>query len=69
MIDPAPGVALVAALTVGAGMGMVRLGLDRGMLQLESVEFLPDGGVGCELLTVRRSESHLFLRYELPRPG
>ncbi len=41
-----------------------------GRLSLvEGTEFLPDKGVGCKLLTLRQSGSHLFLRYELPRPG
>lgn len=43
---------------------------DDGRLSLvEGAEFLPDKGVGCKLLTLRQSGSHLFLRYELARPG
>jgi riboflavin biosynthesis pyrimidine reductase len=39
---------------------------DSRLALLESVEFLPGRTVGCNLLTLRRSGSHLFLRYELP---
>ena len=34
---------------------------------IEDARLLPDAGVGGRLLSARRSESHLFLRYELTR--
>jgi rRNA maturation endonuclease Nob1 len=34
MIDPVPHLAVLATLTFGVGAVMVRLGLDRGLLQL-----------------------------------
>jgi riboflavin biosynthesis pyrimidine reductase len=36
---------------------------------VEGTAFLPSGGIGCRLLTLRQAGSHLFLRYELPPPG
>jgi hypothetical protein len=37
MIDPASHLEVLAALTLGVGAVMVRLGLDRGLLQLSKV--------------------------------
>lgn len=45
-----------------------RSAADRRLSLVEGTEFLPGSGVGCKLLTLRRAGSHLFLRYELPRP-
>jgi riboflavin biosynthesis pyrimidine reductase len=35
---------------------------------VEHAEFLPATTVDCKLLTLRRTGSHLFARYQLPRP-
>lgn len=45
-----------------------RSGSDRRLSLVEGVAFLPDRKARCRLLSLRRSESHLFLRYELSRP-
>jgi riboflavin biosynthesis pyrimidine reductase len=45
-----------------------RSGADRRLGLLETAEPLPGRTSGCRLLTLRRAGSHLFLRYELPRP-
>jgi riboflavin biosynthesis pyrimidine reductase len=44
-----------------------RDGGERRLSLLEGAEFLPGRTVGCDLLTLRRAGSHLFLRYELPK--
>jgi riboflavin biosynthesis pyrimidine reductase len=42
-----------------------RLESRRRLALVESVELLPDARVGGELVSVRRSDDHLFLRYRL----
>jgi riboflavin biosynthesis pyrimidine reductase len=44
-----------------------RAGTDRRRALLEGAELLPGRTVGCNLLTLRRAGSHVFLRYELPK--
>lgn len=74
MIDPASHLEVLAALTLGVGAVMVRLGLDRGLLQPSRAD---EGSVrlhlrrrgALERVRIRRDRSHLFLRYELPPPG
>jgi len=39
----------------------------RRLSLLEEAAFLPGRTVSCDLLSLRRAGSHLFLRYELPR--
>jgi len=43
-----------------------RAGSERRLSLLEGAELLPGRTVACNLLTLRRAGSHLFLRYELP---
>lgn len=42
-----------------------RAGTERRLALLEGAELLPGRTVDCDLLTLRRAGSHLFLRYEL----
>ena len=53
---------LTVSPLLAGGSGLPRLSLAHG------AEFLPDVRVGARLLSVRRHESHLFLRYELSAP-
>jgi riboflavin biosynthesis pyrimidine reductase len=46
-----------------------RAGNERRLALLEGAQLLPSRTVGCNLLTLRRSGSHVFLRYELPKRG
>lgn len=46
-----------------------RSAAERRLSLVEGTEFLPSSPVGCRLLTLRQAGSHLFLRYELPRPA
>jgi riboflavin biosynthesis pyrimidine reductase len=50
----------LSPMLAGRAGGAGRLSL------LEEAAFLPDRMVGCNLLSLRRAGSHLFLRYELP---
>ena len=51
----------VSPLLAGRSGVSVRLGL------VEGVDLLPTATVDARLLSARRSDSHLFLRYELRR--
>ena len=42
-------------------------GTERRRALLEGAELPPGRRIACNLLTLRRAGSHLFLRYELPR--
>jgi riboflavin biosynthesis pyrimidine reductase len=46
-----------------------RSAADQRLSLVEGTALLPRSGIGCRLLTLRQAGSHLFLRYELPRPS
>jgi riboflavin biosynthesis pyrimidine reductase len=46
-----------------------RSAADQRLSLVQGSAFLPRGGIGCRLLTLRQAGSHLFLRYELQPAG